>query len=124
MEALQSDNVLKVTVDADMYPEVVLLKCLYWYSNTFEVDVRKSSALQYEITLKPLRHSDTMNWDAVVLKLKQDLIDFKLRQYVTDETKVIRELIIAKAFVYYDQQEDPASEISDPVGFAPQSVKA
>ncbi|WP_343744041.1 His-Xaa-Ser system protein HxsD [Chitinophaga sp.] len=124
MEALQSENVLKVTVDADMYPEVVLLKCLYWYSNTFEVDVRKSSALQYEITLKPLRHSDTMNWDAVVLKLKQDLIDFKLRQYVTDETKVIRELIIAKAFVYYDQQEDPASEISDPVGFTPQSVKA
>ncbi|SJZ67502.1 His-Xaa-Ser system protein HxsD [Chitinophaga eiseniae] len=123
MEVLQNDKILKVAIDAEIYPEVVLLKCLYWYSNTFEVDVRKSSTSQYEISLKAIRHPDKVDWAIILLKLKQDLIDFKLRQHITDETKTIRELIIAKAFIYYDQQEGPVSEITDPVGFNPQSVK-
>jgi His-Xaa-Ser system protein HxsD len=123
MEVHQNNNVLKILVDTDVYPEVILMKCLYWYSNNFEVDIRKASKAQHEITLKPIRPADKLNWDTIILKLKQDLIDFKLRQYITDETKVIRELIIAKAFIYYDQEENPASEITDPVGFNPQSIK-
>ena len=50
---------------------------------------------------------------------KRDLIDFKLRDIVTKETQTIRELITAKAFAYFDLDDNPATEISDPVGFNP-----
>lgn len=123
MEIQLNSDALIVTIDATIYPEVVLLKCLYWYSNTFQVDLKKTDSLQYEITMKAIHQSERPEWNNVILKLKQDLIDFKLRQYITDETKTIRELIIAKAFVHYSQEEGPVSEISDPVGFTPQSIK-
>ncbi|MBS0027489.1 His-Xaa-Ser system protein HxsD [Chitinophaga sp. 22321] len=123
METHQNDDVLNVTIDAEIYPEVVLLKCLYWYTNNFEVEIGKLNNLQYKITLKALHQTETLDWDNIVLKLKQDLIDFKLRQFITNETQTIRELIIAKAFAYYDHEKDPISEISDPVGFSPQSIK-
>lgn len=123
MEAQQYDNILTVTVDAEIYHESVLFKCLYWYTNTFEVDIRKSDKLEYKITLKTIHPTEIPDWNNIIIKLKQDLIDFKLRQFITDETKTIRELIIAKAFAYYDQEAAPESEISDPVGFDPQSVK-
>lgn len=123
MEVLQSDSLLKISVNAHVYTDVMLAKCFYWYSNNYEVDFRKSGNENFEITLKPLRTSEIIDWTTIIPKIKQDLIDFKLRQHITDETKTIRELIIAKAFIYFDDEDAPVSEISDPVGFTPQSIK-
>lgn len=124
MKILLKNNILNLTVDAEIYPEAVLFKCLYWYTNTFDVDITKANPLQYKISLSPLHKSGPIDWEIIVAKLKRDLVDFKLRQCITDETKTVRELIIAKAFAYYDHETMPASEISDPVGFDPQSVNA
>ena len=55
-------------------------------------------------------------------KIKQDLLDFKLRDIINKETRIIRELLIAKAFANYDDEEDPTTDISDPVGFSPKSI--
>lgn len=51
------------------------------------------------------------------------MIDFKLRDIVSKETKTIRELIIAKAFAYYEEDQSPDTEISDPVGFNPENIE-
>ncbi len=124
MEPLLKNNTLNLTVDAEIYPETVLFKCLYWYTNVFNIDITKENPLQYKISLSPLHKSEPIDWEVIIAKLKQNLVDFKLRQCITDETKTIRELIIAKAFAYYDNEIMPASEISDPVGFDPQSINA
>ncbi|MGF6850156.1 His-Xaa-Ser system protein HxsD [Chitinophaga sp. W3I9] len=123
MKFLQDNNTLSFTVATELYPEVVLFKCLYWYTNAFEVDIIKTDPLQYKIILTRLYNAEPVDWKTIIVKLKQDLIDFKLRQCITDETKTIRELIIAKAFAYYENETIPMSEISDPVGFSPQSIQ-
>ena len=55
-----------------------------------------------------------------IKKLKNDLIDFQVRDIVTKETKNVRDLLIAKAFATTDKYEtNPPGEVSDPVGFKP-----
>jgi His-Xaa-Ser system protein HxsD len=122
MEVRSKEDVLTVIVDANIYPEEVLFKCLYWYGDTFDVDIARLDAASYTITLSYLDPNVTPEWDAVLARLKRELIDFKLRQIVTEETKVVRELIIAKAFAYYDQEISAIHAVSDPVGFDPQTI--
>lgn len=114
-------NVLKITIDAMCYSEAVLFKCFYWYGNTFQVDIRKSGETTFEVTLKCIETADVQDWEAITTRIKRDLVDFRLRQIVTEETRIVRELIIAKAFAYYEE-EMPVSGITDPVGFDPQHV--
>ncbi|UPK68485.1 His-Xaa-Ser system protein HxsD [Chitinophaga filiformis] len=122
MELQVVDNELTLILDRAFYPESVLLKCFYWYSNAFEVEIMPFELTRYKIVLAHKDAQITVDWDTVIFKLKKDLVDFKLRQIVTDETKTVRELIVAKAFAYYDQEEIPQSPITDPVGFNPQHV--
>lgn len=122
MELQVMDNRLTAIVDLDVYPEPVLFKCLYWYTNNYEVEITKVSTVQLKCTIAPKEASATTDWDYVISRLRRDLVDFKLRQIVSDETKTIRELLIAKAFAYYDQEDMPASGVTDPVGFDPQSI--
>jgi His-Xaa-Ser system protein HxsD len=122
MELQVADNILTIIADANLYSESVLFKCFYWYGNIFEVDITRFDAANFKITLKYVDQDTTPEWDNVILKLKKDLVDFKLRQIVTEETSTIRELIIAKAFAYYEHEDTPMSSITDPVGFDPQSV--
>ena len=62
------------------------------------------------------------NFNSIEKKIRQDLIDFKTRDIITEETRNIRDLIIAKAFSKIDDfDSQPPGEISDPVGFDPSS---
>ncbi|HVI48724.1 MAG TPA: His-Xaa-Ser system protein HxsD [Chitinophaga sp.] len=106
MEIHQDNNRLYLSVDAAIYTEAVIFKCLYWYTNTFEVDICQEPATKFNITLTPKAASPEPEWNTIQAKLKQDLIDFKLRQLINNETQNIRELIIAKAFAYYEQETD------------------
>lgn len=115
-------DILKVTVDAKLYSEAVLFKCFYWYGNTFEVDINKVDETTFEISMKYTTPGQTADWSNVVSRVKRDLIDFRLRQIVTEETRTVRELIIAKAFAYYEEEEAPISSVTDPVGFDPQCI--
>lgn len=113
-------NMLTVIVDKETYPSDVLYKCFYWYSDNYNVQIFPFDHFNYKVTLqcKVLEH----NFDSILEKIQQDLIDFKLRDIVTKETRTIRELIIAKAFAYYDLADNPSTEISDPVGFNPDII--
>jgi len=114
-------DILKVTVDAKLYSEAVLFKCFYWYGNTFEVDINRVDETIFQIILKTSA-GQTADWSNIISRVKRDLIDFRLRQIVAEETRTVRELIIAKAFAYYEEDEAPASSVTDPVGFDPQCI--
>ncbi|SFO54897.1 His-Xaa-Ser system protein HxsD [Chitinophaga sp. YR627] len=121
MDVQVTNNVLTVTVDESIYPEKVLLKCLYWYSDTWQLEIDRVHQGRLQITIHA-KDDAIVAWEPVSARLKRDLIDFKLRQIVADETRTIRELIVAKAFAYYEPEETPLSIVSDPVGFDPTSV--
>ena len=117
MEFKIENDELLLTVEKSVYNIDILYKCFYWYGANFDVSISDFSRQSYAIKLIP-KNCGT-NLDEIVSRVKRDLVDFKLRDIVTKETQVIRELIIAKAFAYYEDTTNPLTEISDPVGFEP-----
>ncbi|SEN24428.1 His-Xaa-Ser system protein HxsD [Chitinophaga rupis] len=117
-----NDHQLCLLIDGRQYNEKVLYKCFYWYSNNYSVDIDIETGPFYKITLQATKESDSLSWNHLIEKIKKDLIDFKLRDIISQETQTIRELIVAKAFAYYEIQETPQTNISDPVGFNPENV--
>lgn len=114
---LKLDNELHFSLDEEIYSDDVLFKCFYWYGADYNIDINKKNTT-YLITIT-CKTDMGINHDALLMKIKQDLIDFKLRDIVTKETKNIRELLTAKAFAHFQTDENPLTEISDPVGFDP-----
>ncbi len=122
MDAEIKDNELILLIEKDIYNEDVLHKCFYWYGGNFDVDISSYSEGIFSVRLKPT--SETQDLNITVERIRRDLIDFKLRDIVTKETKTIRELIVAKAFAYYGLDDNPITEVSDPVGFNPVKIKS
>jgi His-Xaa-Ser system protein HxsD len=106
---------LLVIVDSDMYNIDVIHKCFYWYSSDFNVDIDKILNNKFQIKIIPKENqSSNEDLNKIVEKVKKDLIDFKLRDIITKETKTLRELLIAKAFMYYGLNENLIANASDP----------
>lgn len=103
------NNTIVLYLDSSIYSRDAILKCLYWYSEKFETDIKKTNENSFKIVLKPLPsfHTSHENLETWLLKLKQDFVDFNLRDIVTKETKNIRDLLIAKAFSSFDTEEPP-----------------
>jgi His-Xaa-Ser system protein HxsD len=111
------DNELHFSLNEELYDEDVLFKCFYWYGADYNVEIdKKDTAFLVILTSKS---EIKIDHNSLLIKIKQDLIDFKLRDIVTKETKNIRELLTAKAFAHFQTDENPVTEISDPVGFDP-----
>lgn len=113
-------NLLELYISTDLYSESIIFKCFYWYTVNYDVDIRMD--LENRKCIITLACKQEIDFDNLVSKIKKDLIDFKLRDIVTHETKVVRELIIAKAFSYYDDTIAIIGEVSDPVGFSPGKI--
>ncbi len=112
---------LVITVEKSIYNLDVLHKCFYWYGSCFDVSIHDLNEKHYQIELSSQHEGASL--EDTVSKIKRDLIDFKLRDTVTKETRTVRDLIIAKAFAYYDSDDnDPTTDLSDPVGFDPLSI--
>lgn len=114
---LKTDNAIHLSLAEDLYSEDVLFKCFYWYGADYSISIDKNYG-EYTVAVTA-KTEVRINHDTLLLKIKNDLIDFKLRDIVTKETKNIRELLTAKAFAHFQTDENPSSEISDPVGFDP-----
>jgi His-Xaa-Ser system protein HxsD len=110
------------SIDKEIYSMDTIHKCFYWYTGDFEVDINSGDEYRCQVNLIAKATID-YDFDMVIDRVKQNLIDFKLRELVNRETTTIRELIIAKAFANYEMDaEIPNSEISDPVGFNPSEI--
>lgn len=111
------DGQIAVFLDSRVYKQESILKCLYWYSDKFNTSVDLLEN-QYRVCLSPNSQNQNINLEETYDKLLRDLLDYNLRQIVTNETKNIRDLLIAKAFSNGEFDETPPGEISDPVGFS------
>lgn len=104
---------LKVSLDANVFSKNAIIKCLYWYTKDFLVEhnIRKN---RHQISL--VRKNKEIDLSTIKIKLNQDLNDFNLRDIVNTETKMIRELITAKAFSNGEFDEDSPGTLDDPLG--------
>jgi len=122
MESKITATGLELLIDQALYSEDVVFKCFYWYSGTFNVEIEQSLPSQIRVIVKP-KKEQAFEPEILLEQISKDLIDFKLRDIVTKETTTIRELIIAKAFAYADFEQNPTTEVSDPVGFDPTLIQ-
>ena len=108
---------VKVEIERSLYNEDTIFKCFYWYSRDFIVNIETKSE-HYIVSLQS--KGSILQPEFIREKVSRDLVDFKLRDIVTKETRIIRELIVAKAFAWYDEEITPAGTITDPIGFNPE----
>ena len=110
-----------LTLDSKSYSLKAVKKCLYWYSDRFSFDIEHNGDGNLKITIDNITENSAEELDDTLIKeLKSDLIDFEVRQIINEETDMIRQLLIAKAFAPTDEYESkPPGDVSDPVGFQP-----
>ena len=92
----QNEDLKLVVVEVDLAvcSMQALNNTLYWYSDKYDIDLVKNMDM---ITVS-FRAGDQPLPDGLAAKFKRDLIDSQVREQVRNETTVIRELILAKAF--------------------------
>jgi His-Xaa-Ser system protein HxsD len=118
MQVTITDQALELVLDQEQYSIATLHKCFYWYTRDYQVTIQPWSATQTEIRLCPKQGSAfPVVPAALVDQIHNDLIDFKLRELIEEETRPVRQLLIAKAFAHYDTEQPLLTDISDPVGF-------
>jgi His-Xaa-Ser system protein HxsD len=111
---------IQIKIDSALYSSGVVHKCFYWFGGKYPVEIYTEQD-SFIITISDPKKE----WDVegIISKIKTDLIDFKTREIISNETKYIREMLIAKAFAHNDEfEEQPSGNINDPVGFDPQSI--
>ena len=123
MNYLFANNVLEIKVDTSLYNDAVLFKCFYWYTGKYDVQLSRDGLETMKISLRSKAIIiDEASLPDLIAKIQKDLIDFKLRDVVANETRTIRELLVAKAFSHFTSDQNPTSEVSDPVGFSPDAI--
>lgn len=107
----------ELSINSLLYNESVIHKCFYWYCDKFSFDIKiQKDLFVVSITNFP----EHLNFDEILIAIKKDLIDFKTRDIIANETANIRALLIAKAFAHSDEfDEAPPGLIDDPIGFKP-----
>jgi His-Xaa-Ser system protein HxsD len=114
-----TDRECVLVIDRAIYSSETIHKCFYWYTGDFDVDIDLKDESTYQVSLVSKITGDC-DFNLVIDRIKQNLIDYKLREIVNKETQTIRELIVAKAFANYEMEAKvPKTEVSDPVGFNP-----
>ncbi|MFV0152939.1 His-Xaa-Ser system protein HxsD [Empedobacter falsenii] len=108
---------IEFKLDSNLYSKDAIFKCVYWYSNEFNINL---SIIENSIYFLELEAKQEISEEKIITiknQLNQDLIDFNLRDIITKETQNLRDLLVAKAFSNGEYDEEPPGEYSDPVGF-------
>lgn len=116
--SLFDDSTLRILLNEKLYDLEVINKAFYWYLNEYQVSISILSVGEIQILLKKRKGliSDA-EIEVLTERIKRDLLDFQVRQYVNRETKTIREILIAKAFSGSDEfDEVPPGSLRDTVG--------
>ena len=116
------ESSLQILVDGKIYSSEIIHKCFYWYGNKYSVAISAKGNF-FVVDISEL--SKEGNIRDIVPKIKNDLIDFKTREIISNETKNIRELLIVKAFAQDDHYDEaPPGNVNDPIGFDPSTINS
>lgn len=91
---------LEIEVDERLFPFDVVLKAAYWMTGRYQVSVSRDDSGNRLLVFiggatAPLSAEAHRE---IEQRFRRDLIDFRTRMLVEQETRLIRELLVAKAF--------------------------
>ena len=110
---------VEVRVANEHYSATTLHKCFYWYTRDYRVEITALDKDQTQVLLTPKEVGQAIDFSVLQSQVHNDLLDFRLRELIAEETRTVRELLLAKAFAHYAPQQPLEAPISDPVGFHP-----
>ena len=84
-----TDRFCEFSIDRTVYSLEVLHKCFYWFTGDFDVDINLQGEVFYNVNMSAKANMDC-DFEMVIERVKQNLIDFKLRELVNKETQTIR----------------------------------
>lgn len=107
IDFIQIDNkTVQCKIDSGVFNERVITKSLYWLSENFNL-YQELSEKRFTVRIELKTGTFAQNSiDKLKSQLNQDLIDFKTRDIINQETKSIREILLIKAFANNDEFED------------------
>lgn len=111
MKIINTDSkTLSLVFHKENYSRKIIYKCLYWYTDRYDMDISEKNQ-SYEVVMT-LNSGEEIDVPFLIQKLKQDIADYKLREIVYEETKNIKELIMAKAFSNFSWENEDSETSS------------
>ena len=94
-----------MAVDESIFSIDVVTKATYWLSGRYAIDLQRDSAEGTIVVGISPPDRDFADGEArdIEARLRRDLIDFRTRALIEQETRVIRDLLVAKAFAHGDE---------------------
>ncbi len=102
-----TENTVHFSVDTLIYNDTVISKVLYWLSDLYLINRNTSTDTIQSIELRKkdgILTQEEVN--QLERKINQDLVDYKVRDIVGQETRNIRDILYVKAFANNDEFED------------------
>ena len=87
-----SDNRAIVKIDADIYSKEVITKVVYWLSRDFTI-MQNIDGKDWMLSFESQNVED---WDEVKKRLSQMLADYQMREFISAETKDIKNILYIK----------------------------
>jgi His-Xaa-Ser system protein HxsD len=115
-----SGSALSIFVDTNIYPLEVVFRTCYGFTDKCYLFLSTTDS-PTTINVRFKQKSESGGIETVAGEFSNELISQKVRRDVANETKAIRELIVAQAFAeadLIDRSECNASYIDDPRGIS------
>lgn len=95
-----------LSVDLEIFNDRIITKVLYWLSDLYIIYQKVDNQVSNICLEKKDGIINEEEFNSLKIRINQDMIDFKTRDIVIQETKVIRELLLVKAFSATDEFDE------------------
>lgn len=116
----QSDQSLQLIVNLDLYPLEALFRVCYWFTDRCYLFLDRPEHSS-SVTVHFAKKTSETDLSTIAGEFSNELINQRCRFDIAEETRAIRELIVAQAFTeadLLDRAEANADYHQDPRGIA------
>jgi His-Xaa-Ser system protein HxsD len=101
-----NENKISFKINNNLFSERVIVKVLYWLQGSYIVEWNKNYEISEINLLKKCEYFTEDEKNSLHQRISRDLVDFKTREIIFEETKEIRNILLIKAFANNDDFED------------------
>ena len=103
MKTTYTDTCITFELNSHEFSEAVITKTVYWLEENLSAEFNKRTETEFTLNIFPLKGTFQQGeCESIVHEVRKGFMDFKLRDIVQNETKIVRELLIAKAFSHFE----------------------
>jgi His-Xaa-Ser system protein HxsD len=98
-------------IDLELYPADAIFRACYKFTDRCYIRLDRSDERTVMAELRA--RDDKVDIDVLLGEFANELIDQRLRLDIARETKAVRDLIVAQAFVEAELDEEPRADLGD-----------